>query len=39
LWSLLTDAQRQQTLATLSGIVARQLMAPHVEQEVSHEQP
>jgi hypothetical protein len=37
LWNLLTDAQRQQTLATLSGIVARQLVAPLVEGEVSHE--
>jgi hypothetical protein len=38
LWSQLTDAQRQQTLATLSGIVAQQLVAPPVEQEVSNEQ-
>jgi len=37
LWSQLTDAQRQQTLATLSGIVARQLVAPLVEEEVSNE--
>ena len=35
LWSLLTDAQRQQTLVTLSGIVARQVDAPLDEQEVS----
>jgi hypothetical protein len=37
LWSQLTDVQRQQTLATLSGIVARQLVAPLVEQEVPNE--
>jgi hypothetical protein len=38
LWNQLTDAQRQQALATLSGIVARQLVAPPVEQEAFNEQ-
>jgi len=37
LWGQLTDAQRHQALATLSHIVARQLAAPLVEEEVSHE--
>ena len=34
LWSLLTDEQRQRTLVTLSGIVARQLDAPRDDGEV-----
>jgi hypothetical protein len=37
LWNLLTDEQRQQTLATLSGIVLRQLDAPRGVQEVHDE--
>jgi hypothetical protein len=37
LWNLLTDEQRQQTLATLSGIVLRQLDAPRGVQEVRDE--
>jgi hypothetical protein len=37
LWNLLTDEQRQQTLATLSGIVLRQFDAPRGEQEVRDE--
>jgi len=34
LWSLLTDEQRQRTLATLSGILVRQLDAPRDDGEV-----
>ena len=37
LWSRLTEDQRQQTLATLSGIVVRQLVVPFDEREVHHE--
>jgi hypothetical protein len=37
LWSLLTDEQRHRTLATLSGIVVRQLGAPRDDQEVRNE--
>jgi hypothetical protein len=37
LWSLLTDEQRHRTLATLSGIVVRQLDAARNEQEVRNE--
>lgn len=37
LWNRLTDAQRQQTLATLSSIVVRQLDVPHDEREVRNE--
>ena len=37
LWSLLTDEQRQQTVATLSGIVLRQLDAPPSDEEVRDE--
>jgi hypothetical protein len=37
LWSRLTEDQRQQTLATLSGIVARQLVAPLDDREVPNE--
>jgi hypothetical protein len=37
LWSLLTDEQRQRTLATLSGIVLRQLEAPPDDEEVRDE--
>jgi hypothetical protein len=37
LWSRLTEDQRQQTLATLSGIVVRQLAVPLDEQEVRNE--
>ncbi len=37
LWCQLTEAKRKQTLATLSGIVARQLAAPLDEKEVRNE--
>ena len=37
IWSLLTDEQRRRTLATLSGIVVRQLDAPPAELEVRDE--
>jgi hypothetical protein len=38
LWNRLTEEQRQQTLATLSSVVVRQLDAPpHDEQEVRDE--
>jgi hypothetical protein len=37
LWSLLTAEQRQRTLTTLSGIVLRQLDAPHDDTEVRDE--
>jgi hypothetical protein len=37
LWSQLTDEQRHRTLATLSGIVVRQLDAARNEQEVRNE--
>jgi len=37
LWSRLTEDQRQQTLATLSGIVVRQLVVPLDEGEVRNE--
>lgn len=37
LWNQLTDAQRQQALATLSGIVSRQLVAPLIEEEACNE--
>ena len=37
LWNRLTDEQRQQTLATLSSIVVRQLDAPRDEREVRDE--
>jgi hypothetical protein len=37
LWSLLTDEQRQRTLTILSGIVLRQLGAPHDDTEVRDE--
>jgi hypothetical protein len=33
----LTEEQRQRTLTTLSGIVLRQIDAPHDEQEVRDE--
>ena len=38
LWNRLTDEQRQQTLATLSVVVVRQLDAPRDEPEVRNEQ-
>jgi hypothetical protein len=37
LWHLLTDEQRQRTLITLTGVVLRQLDAPHNAQEVRDE--
>jgi len=37
LWTLLSDEQRHRTLATLSGIVVRQLEAPRDDQEVRNE--
>ena len=37
LWNLLTDKQRQRTLATLSSIVLRQLDASRDEKEVRDE--
>jgi hypothetical protein len=37
LWNRLTDEQRQQTLATLSSIVVRQISAPRDEREVRDE--
>jgi hypothetical protein len=37
LWNRLTNEQRQQTLATLSNIVVRQLGTPRDEQEVRDE--
>ena len=37
LWDLLTDEQRQRTLVTLSGIVARQLAGRLDESEVRDE--
>jgi hypothetical protein len=37
LWNRLTHEQRQQTLATLSSVVVRQLGAPHDEREVHDE--
>ena len=37
LWSLLSDEQRHRTLATLSGIVVRQLDVPRDDQEVRNE--
>jgi hypothetical protein len=37
LWTLLTDEQRQRTLTTLSGIVLRQLDAPHDDTGVRDE--
>ena len=37
LWNRLTHEQRQQTLATLSSVVVRQLGAPPDEREVRDE--
>jgi hypothetical protein len=37
LWARLTDEQRQRTLATLSGVVIRQLDAPRDGPEVRDE--
>lgn len=37
LWNLLTDEQRQRTLATLSSIVLRHIDAPRDDPEVHNE--
>jgi hypothetical protein len=37
LWEALPEATRQQTLLTLSQVVARQLATPRDPKEVSHE--
>ncbi|MGH9343816.1 MAG: hypothetical protein ACRD19_08660 [Terriglobia bacterium] len=37
LWNLLSDEQRHRTLATLSGILVRQLDVPREEKEVPDE--